>query len=310
MNVAMSYLGVVLIWSTTPLAMKWSTEEVGFLFGVTSRMGIGAAVAILLCVLLKKPLPTHAPALKTYLVTGLGAYFAMSCAYWSAQYIPSGWISVIFGISPLLTSLIAAVVLGEKSVSVLKTSALLLSLAGLYVMFQQGLGMGTETVYGIAAAMAGALFHAIGIVAVKQINADIEPVSTMTGTLLVAIVLYSVTWMVGDFETPVVIPTRTAASILYLGLIGSVLGFMLFFYVLKHVEATRAALITLITPVSALLLGNLLNNEPLTRDIILGTGLVIAGLLIFQYGHGLRTYSLRRLLLNTRVRPGTLSNID
>lgn len=310
MNVAMSYLGVIMIWSTTPLAMKWSTEDVGFMFGVTSRMGIGAAVAILLCVLMKKPLPTHHQALKTYLATGLGAYFAMTCAYWSAQYIPSGWISVIFGISPILTSIIAAVVLREKSVSIIKTGALLLSFAGLYVMFQQSLEMGSDTLYGIAAATLGALFHAIGIVAVKHINADIEPVSTMTGTLLVAILLYGITWLVGGYSVPEVIPTRTAASILYLGLVGSVLGFMLFFYVLKNVEATRAALITLITPVSALLLGNALNDEPLTQDIILGAGLVIMGLLTFQYGSGFRTGSIRRLLQGLRIKPGTLSNVE
>ncbi len=50
---------------------------------------------------------------------------------------------------------------------------------------------------------------------------------------------------------------------IYLGIGGSVIGFLLCFFVLKHVEATRVALITLVTPVSALLLGRYLNNEAL-----------------------------------------------
>ena len=43
-----SYLAVVVIWSTTPLAIQWSGRGVSYLFGVTSRMVIGLAVSLLL----------------------------------------------------------------------------------------------------------------------------------------------------------------------------------------------------------------------------------------------------------------------
>ena len=45
MPLAAAFIGVVLIWSTTPLAIKWSSLGAGFLFGVTARMTIG----LLLC---------------------------------------------------------------------------------------------------------------------------------------------------------------------------------------------------------------------------------------------------------------------
>ncbi|HLF97561.1 MAG TPA: EamA family transporter, partial [Methylococcaceae bacterium] len=43
MRVPLAYIGVILLWATTPLAIKWSGEGPGFLFGVTGRMAIGAA---------------------------------------------------------------------------------------------------------------------------------------------------------------------------------------------------------------------------------------------------------------------------
>jgi len=90
MQTAMAYLGVILIWSTTPLAMKWSTEDVGFLFGLISRMGIGTAIALLYCCLSQKRLPLDHKALKTYVASGTSSYLAMSLAYWGSQFIPSG----------------------------------------------------------------------------------------------------------------------------------------------------------------------------------------------------------------------------
>ena len=72
MSVPVAYIGIILIWSTTPLAIQWSGDGVGYLFGITSRMILGVVV-------------------------GLGLFFAMTSVYWSSQFIPSGWISVLFG---------------------------------------------------------------------------------------------------------------------------------------------------------------------------------------------------------------------
>ena len=82
----------------------------------------------------------------------------------------------------------------------------------------------------------------------------------MTVPLLLAV------YYLSDTPLPHAIPARAAVSIVYLGIIGSVLGFALYYYVLRHVEATRVALITLITPVIALLLGHGLNGEPLQTE--------------------------------------------
>ncbi len=46
MSVPLAYLGVIIIWSTTPLAIKWSNETGSFLFGVTGRMALGALLCL------------------------------------------------------------------------------------------------------------------------------------------------------------------------------------------------------------------------------------------------------------------------
>ena len=96
--------------------------------------------------------------------------------------------------------------------------------------------------------------------------------------------LFLVTWLLFDGSWPRAIPLATAGSIVYLALFGSVLGFALYYHVLTQVQATRVALITLVTPVSALALGNLVNGEPLTLEILLGSLLILSGLALFQLG--------------------------
>jgi drug/metabolite transporter (DMT)-like permease len=77
-------------------------------------------------------------------------------------------------------------------------------------------------------------------------------------------------------------PAAALASILYLGLVATTLGFALYYYVLSHLTATRVSLITLITPVSALLLGHWVNGEPLTPRILAGTGCILLAVLTHE----------------------------
>ena len=285
MSVPAAYLGVIIIWSTTPLAIKWSGEEVGFLFGVASRMLIGAAVCSLIMLLLARKLPWDRAARQTYLAAGLGLYGAMMSVYWGAQYIPSGLISVLFGLTPIVTGVIAAFWLHERSLTINKLSGVLLGIVGLVIIFGTGIDLKEGAVYGIAAVLLSVVLHSISAVWVKAIDAQLPALEVTNGGLLIAAPLYLGTWLLFGYDWPVNIPLRTALSISYLAVFGSVLGFIMYFYVLKYIDASRVALITLITPVSALLLGQLLNNELIQPVVWLGTCCILLGMSIYQWGH-------------------------
>ena len=77
MSVPAAYLGIILIWSTTPLAVQWSTQGAGFAFAVFARMAIGLALAALLIAVWRVGFPLHARARRSYLAGGLGLFGAM-----------------------------------------------------------------------------------------------------------------------------------------------------------------------------------------------------------------------------------------
>jgi drug/metabolite transporter (DMT)-like permease len=282
MPVAAAYLAVILIWTTTPLGIKWSGEEVGFLFGVAARMVIGLALVWLLVAALRTPVPWDRNARATYAAAGTGIYLAMLLVYWSAQQIPSGWIAVLFGLAPLFTGLFATVWLGESAFTRLKVLGMGLGVAGLAVIFVTGVEGAEGSAAGTLGVLLAALVHSLSAVWIKRVGAGLHGLAVTAGSLTLAVPGFVLTWLVADGRWPPEVPLRSAAAILYLGVMGSAVGFALYYYVLRHVAATRAALITLVTPVTALLLGHVLNGEPIGLRVWAGTALILAGLLSFQ----------------------------
>jgi drug/metabolite transporter (DMT)-like permease len=284
MSVPAAYLGVILIWSTTPLAVKWSGEGPGFLFGVTGRMVIGTALCLLMLKLFRVAFPWHRRARRAYLAASLGIYGAMMCVYWGAQFIPSGVIALIFGVSPIVTSLLAALWLGERTLTPLRLAGMALGLAGLATIFAADGAVSTAQWYGYAAIALAVLLHATSAVWVKRIGGDLPVLAVNGGGLSVAVALYLLTWVSFDGHWPEALAPRSGASILYLGVLGTAVGFNLFFYVLKHVSAATVALVTLITPVTALMLGQLLNGETIDSHVWTAAAFILGGLGIYQWG--------------------------
>ncbi|MFN2350132.1 MAG: DMT family transporter [Thioalkalivibrio sp.] len=283
MSVPVAYLGVILIWATTPLAIQWSGDGPGFLFGVTARMAIGAVLALGFARLMGVRV-WRREALTTYAVVGLGIYGAMLSTYWAAQQIPSGWISVVFGLTPITTGALAMLWLPGQGLTLIRLSGALVGLTGLMVIFGGGAALDERAVLGIGAVALATLIHSASSIWTKRLGSGLTPLAVVAGGLAFSTPIFVITWGVFDGAWPVDLPQRALGSILYLGLVGSVIGFSLFYYVLGRVDATRVALITLVTPVAALGLGHVFNGEPLDPHILSGAALILTGLVLFEFG--------------------------
>jgi len=293
-SVPAAFIGVIVIWSTTPLAIKWSGEGPGFLFGVSARMLIGTLLCLALMRLARVALPWDRAARRTYMAAGAAIYASMLCVYWAAQQIPSGLISVLFGLTPLMTGVFASLWLDEQSFTPPKLLGMLAGLAGLVFVFGDGLTLGAASAYGVAALLVSVILHAISAVWVKRIGAHVSAMAVTGGGLLMALPFYLITWTLFDGAWPQTLPTKAVWSIVYLGVFGSVVGFILYYYALKNLEAGRTALITLVTPVLALLLGNTLNGETVGVPVAIGTALILSGLAVHQWGGAAYALARRR----------------
>ncbi len=71
---------------------------------------------------------------------------------------------------------------------------------------------------------------------------------------------------------------RAVASLAYLVVVGSVVAFTAYFYLLHHWGATKVATSTYVNPVVAMILGSLLLREAITWSMVAGTAVVFAGI--------------------------------
>lgn len=282
MSVPLAYLGVIIIWSTTPLGISWSGDGVGYEFGVALRMSIGFVALLFLIRILKLDFPWDKHSRLVYITGGVSLFSAMSLVYWSAQYIPSGWIAVIFGLSPVFTNIFAYFIFGASGFTRSKIIGMVLGISGLIIVFADSLQFSDMAWLGIIGVILSALSQSLGAVLIKKLKPKMPAISMTTGTLAVAIPGFVINCFLNQ-GFPETIPTQTLLAISYLAIFGTAIGFPLYFYLLKHLIAERIALITLVTPIIALLIGNILNGEVISFNVWIGTTFILSGLTIYEY---------------------------
>jgi drug/metabolite transporter (DMT)-like permease len=146
-----------------------------------------------------------------------------------------------------------------------------------------------QTWPGIALLLLAVLLFSLSGVMVKRQALTIHPLSHTVGALLLSLPCYSLMWLLLDGTAPVFdFNSHSPWAILYLAVFGSLIGFVSYFHILSKLSPSTVALVTLITPVFALLLGSLLNHEQVGLSVWSGTAVIMGGLAIFFWGHRLR----------------------
>lgn len=278
------FLIVILIWTTTPLAIQWSSTSAP-LSSVLVRMLIGVMFCLSMMGLIGMKIPFHTKARQLYVVGGLTMFLTMSLTYVAAQSIPSGWISIIFGLSPIATGIFSLFFEPESRLTAIRIFGMCLGIGGLALVFQAGLAFDSSTLPGISLLLIAMLVASIGSVIMRHLfkDSELQPMQITTGGLAIAIPFFALSAFLIEPTVEINFSQKELLSILYLGLIGTGIGFTLYYYLLKIMSASKVALLTLITPITSLLLGNLVNNEPVIKEIWVGAALVSIGLLLYEH---------------------------
>ncbi|HEX5055130.1 MAG TPA: DMT family transporter [Gammaproteobacteria bacterium] len=283
-NPLLAYAGLVLIWSTTPLGIKWSAEGLGFAAALAGRSVIGLLLSWLLLRFHGGRLSFERGALRIYGSAVIGIFGAMMATYWSSRFISSGMIAVLFGLSLIVTGFFAWLWLGEDFFRGHKIAGAVFGLIGLTVVFYHELHLGADGWKGVLGMTLGVIFYSLSLVLVKRLSADYSSAMINTGGLLLSVpLMLGASFAMGESLNISAIPARTLGAVLYLGVVGSFIGFLLYYRVLKEMSAGSAMLIPLITPVLAMLLGHLLNAESLSPSVWAGALLIFSGLVLYQW---------------------------
>jgi len=285
MAVLLAYFSVVLIWATTPLTIQWSSDSLSFIAAVLLRMSVALAIGLVINLIFRRKLFAEAKVWQVYAAGAIGIFPNMPVVYWSAQFIPSGLVAVVFAMSPFVIGLMTLVLLKHNPFTVRRVVALLLALFGLVVIFHHQIQFSLKSAYGIAGILLSCFLFGFSSVLVKKLNVKlnvkVDAFNQAIGTLLFAVPGLLLMWWCLDGHIPATISIKSLAAVGYLSVFGSLVGAALFFYVLAKMSPTAVSLITFMTPVLALILGAWVADETLSFQLWLGTGLVVVALLLY-----------------------------
>lgn len=286
MALLLAYCSVVLIWATTPLAIQWSSDSLSFLLAVVARMCIALGLALSFFAMLRNSFATFWQHRQIYFAASIGIFPNMPVVYWAAQFIPSGLVAVIFAFSPFVTGVMTLLLMKQNPFSPRKIVALLLALIGLVVIFYHQLRFDHRSLYGILGILLSCILFSFSSVRVKQIaecrKVQLDAFHQATGALLFSLPGLLLCWWIMDGGLPNDVSVKSVGAIIYLAVIGSLLGAVLFFYILQRMSASAVSLITLMTPVLAILLGKALADERLPPHTLIGVALVLVALVFYS----------------------------
>lgn len=204
---------------------------------------------------------------------------------WGQHRIASGLASILNATTPLFTVLVAHLMTRDEKLTPLKAAGVVVGFFGVAVM------IGPDALHGLGgdapaelACLAAALSYAFASVFGRRFRRmGVAPLETAAGQVTASTVLLFPVVLLADRPWTLVAPdAATLSAVLGLGLLSTALAYVLYFRILAAAGATNVALVTLLVPVSAILLGSLVLGETLAPRHIGGMALIGLGLALID----------------------------
>lgn len=280
MNISL-FLATVLIWGTTWIAIAFQLGPVPVLVSVFHRFALAAVLMLPVLMLLGRLTPVSLRQHRFILLQGICLFsFNFICFYNATRFIPSGLVSVIFSLATIYNAVNARLIFGDR----VKPRALLataLGAAGLICLFAPELTsheVSAEALKGIGLAALGTLFFSLGnMVSRRNSAAGIPPLTANAwGMGYGALILLAIIAATG---TPMMAPEggRYLWALIYLSVIGSIIGFTTYLMLVQRIGTGRAAYATVCFPVIALMASALWEGFIWTPLAVAGLALTLAG---------------------------------
>ncbi|KJC51859.1 DMT family transporter [Bradyrhizobium sp. LTSP857] len=254
------------------------------------RVALGAAILLPLLRLQGISLPRGVTGWKPFVAIGLlNNVIPFSLIVIGQTFIPSGLASILNATTPLFTVLVMAAA-REEALQMRRVAGVALGLAGVIILRGWGVETRAGQGFGILLCLGGAFSYGLAALAARRLLKDSPPLGTATFQLMPSTVMMAI--VAGAMEQPWRLPMPGIAT--WLAVLGSAslstaLAYIVFFQILRRSGATNVMLVTLLIPVTAILLGWLVLGEPISAREIAGAVVIGSALLVID-GRALRMF--------------------
>src|SRR5258706_12066168 len=269
------------IWGSTWLFIKMGLTDLPALTFAGIRFALASLILMLMVLARRAAWPRTRREWTLIAVVGV-LQFSLNygLVFWGEQYISSGLAAVLQSSFPAFGLVIAHFYLPQERLTVGRAIGVLLGICGIAVIFSDQLSIaGSTALLGSIALVLSALCGSYSNVLVKAYGSKIDPHAFAACQMIFG---FSPLLAIGipTEGNPLHFHWTTMAviSLLYLTLVGSVVAFALYYWLVRKMDVTNTMLIALVTPVVAVILGMIVLHEKLNWRLLAGSACIISGI--------------------------------
>jgi drug/metabolite transporter (DMT)-like permease len=285
------FFALGLMWGSSYLFIKIGVETLPTFTLVAFRLGIGLAFLALVVAVAREQLPRE-PKMYGHLlvmsVVNIALPFALITT--AEQSVDSALAAILNGAVPLFVIVIAALFLHDEPITVNRLVGLAVGYAGVVLLVARSLGAsGVESSIGGELALLGSTAsYGIGAVYARRNVRGLRPMIPALFQVGFAFVITSVIALVIERPFEVEWTDRSLFAIVWLGLLGSGVAYLVFFRLLQSWGATRTSLVAYLLPIVGIVAGALVLDEVVDAGVLAGTALIIGGVALVNSKFGQR----------------------
>ena len=294
-KIIIGYILITALWGSTWLAIRVGLDSLTPMFAVGLRFFVASFFVLIVMKIANVKLQTDTLSIKLYLFLGFFSFIIpFSLVYWAEKFVPSGLTSVVFSVFPFIVILFSWVMIPNEKIGIYKILGSLMGFIGIVIIFWEDITFDfSEYSLGMIAILASAVIQGFVAVVVKKHGRNLNPLSmNFVPLLLTGIVLIPVGLIFENSES-LVFDSKAIYSILYLSFFGTVVTFTTYFWLMKKISVVILSLSTFLTPIIALLLGVIILHEKFTVYHLVGSSLVLIGILFANFRGLIKYYNDR-----------------
>ncbi|MBI4673002.1 MAG: EamA family transporter [Chloroflexi bacterium] len=279
----MSYLILLLlgaIWGASYLFIKVGGETISPLTFVMGRVGVAGITLFLISLVHREKLPPlREPVWRWLAAMGLlNSVIPYTLITWGETRVSSGLAAILVGAMPIFTVLLAHWLTLDEKLTPPKVTGILLGFAGVVVLFLPDVLAGaTFNLVGGLAIVVAAISYAFASIQARKHLKGFPHTTVALGQMVTASVILIPASLLIDQPWTLQPSLPALLSLLTLAVVGTAFAYLMYYWLIEQVGATRTSLVTYISPVIAVFLGVIFLNETLERTTFVGLVLIIAG---------------------------------
>jgi len=259
------------------IALQEINPEVLVAFRVSFGLLFGIAVIIIQRISFRYKFKEWLPLFVLGITNIAVPFFLIS---WGELSVNSSVAAILDSTVPLFTIFLAHFFLDDDKFTLPKLAGLVVGFSGVVVLLSKNNDSSSSTFLGQMAIILASVFYAGSAVYVRKTTQDFPGILRSAGPLLSASLLMWITVFITEGNVQLPALSITWGSLLFLGVIGSGLAFLLAFYLIHEIGPTRTSMVTYIFPLGGVILGVIFLHEQISRELIIGGSLILVSLVI------------------------------